>query len=245
MSEINYIKTVACIEALRHTEFIVEYFKLLKNGKELKLKLNLFLETVVYPPKLMDHEIEEFIKVFHISYFKNNMNLETKQKLTGFFLRMNSSDFFLSKVISFPLQNFTISPRMKELNELLQQYFKPIIIKIMTSKKSHSHSQIATFNNITFEKFETIKAEKLQLNRRMSKFEVWSVKNEHEQFSLNNVDNLDNRNSQNELLTFDNMVDENGENYAAFDTGNINIFTELDFNINTGEISQFFSSFCA
>lgn len=168
---------MACIEALRHSEIVIEFFKIIKNGKPLTLKL--FVETIIDPSKLTDSEITKFIQSFHNSFFKTNMNFDLKQKITGFLIRMRCSDNFCSKVTNVPLKHFIISPAMNQLYQFLIQFFKPVVLKITTSNKSHCGSQIKNFTNITLNQFELIRSEKLDLNRKMSKFEVWSVKSEY------------------------------------------------------------------
>ncbi len=114
MCETNYVATWAFVEAMRHTEFVIEFFKLLKNGKAIKSKMNLFLETIVNPSKLTNSEIDELIKVFNINFFKTNIDLDLKQRITGFMIRMICEHFFLQKrdkssVIRF--YNFTVNER--------------------------------------------------------------------------------------------------------------------------------------
>lgn len=236
MCEINYVATVACVEAMRHTEFVVEYFKLLKNGKPLKLKLNLFLETIVNPSKLTDREIEELMKVFSINFFKTNENLNLKQKITGFMIRMNCSDNFCEKVTNLPLSNYIISPSMSALNQLLIQFFKPVVLKVTTSKKSHCKLQMQAHKNITFEQFISIKSEKLEFNRKMSKFEVWTVKKEHEHFTYNIINHhLDdsqrviNNHHDTDNIKINTVFDDNGDNDD----------TMFDYD----DLANFFSSF--
>ncbi len=67
MAEINLIATVACAEALHHTELVTEYFKLIKNAKPLR-QLSLFVETIVDPSKLTDVEIIDFVKDFNLNF---------------------------------------------------------------------------------------------------------------------------------------------------------------------------------
>lgn len=119
---------------------------------------------------------------------------------------------------------------------MLKQFFEPVVLKITTSKKSHCKSQIGAFNNITFEQFELIKSEKLELNRK-SGFEVWTVKKE--QFTYNVIaHHVD----HNEVVT---------NNHHGDDTDNINIdlvFDDvsetIDSVFNYDDITNNFSSFC-
>lgn len=237
MCETNYVATWAFVEAMRHIEFVIEFFKLLKNGKAVKLKMNLFLETIVNPSKWTDSEIEELIKVFNINFFKTKYNLDVKQKITGFMIRMNCPYSFCENVTNVPLSDFTVSPSMNALNQLLKPFFEPVVIKITTSAKSHCKSQIGVYNNITFEQFELIKSEKLKLNRKMNKFEVWTVKKDR---LTNNI--IAHDVGYSEVVT---------NNHRSDDTDNINIdlaFDDLSETIdsvfNYDDITNYFSSFC-
>lgn len=221
MSEVNFVATVACIEAMRHTEFIIEFFKLIKNGKPLTLKL--LVETIIDPSKLTDGEIVQFLNTFNNNFFKTNMNLNLKQKITGFLIRMRCSDNFCSKVTNVPLKQFIITPTMNQLYELLIEIFKPVILKIATSKKSHCGAQIKNYANITSDQFESIRSDKIVLNRKMAKFEVWSVKSEHVEWTNN--------------IISDHVCD------YSVNNNNINVLTLNEINHADHNIAEYFSSF--
>lgn len=232
MAEVNFVATMACIEATRHSEFVIEFFKIIKNGKPITLKL--FVETIIDPSKLTDSEISEFMKSFHNSFFKTNMNLDLKQIITGFLIRMRCSNSFCSKVTNLPLKHFVISPAMNQLYQFLIEFFKPVILKITTSKKSHSGSQIKNFTNISSDQFELIRGEKLVLNRKMAKFEVWSVKSEHMEWINNVINDLSSENITNDHQVLDYSVN----------TDNITVFT-VNENNDDNNIAQYFSTFMA
>lgn len=238
MYEINYVATWAFVEAMHHTEFTIEFFKLLKNGKAIKSKMNLFLETIVNPYKLTDSEIEEIIKVFNINFFKNNFNLDLKQRITGFMIRMNCPYSFCEYVTNLPLSDFTISPSMSALNHLLKQFFEPVVLKITTSNKSHCKSQIGAFNNITSQQFELIKNEKVELNRKMSKFEVWTIKKEPFAYNIiaHHVDHS-------EVVTNNHHCDNTDHINIDLVFDDVNSET-IDSVLNNDDISNYFSSFC-
>lgn len=126
MSEVHYIASFAFVEAICHIDFLVEYFKLIKNGKAVRQKLHLFLESVSNSSILTEIEIHGFMEMLNCSesvekwnYFKNSMNQPFKQKLTGFMIRANCSNDFCEKVTHSPLQTVTISESMIRLNSML------------------------------------------------------------------------------------------------------------------------------
>lgn len=255
MAEINLIATVACVEALHHIELVIEYFKLIKNGKPLRIKLGLFVETIVDPSKLTDVEINDFVKDFDINFFKNSENYDMKQKISAAILRMHCGDVFCSKLIQIPLKEFVISSAMRTLYDILIPYYKPVVIEICSSKKSHRTSQVNNFNNLTTEQFEIIKNTKMQQKRKMSKFQIWSVKNEYIQW----INNIINHSVDDKDKIIVNSETINGEiNNGEINYSEINKHVDLTFDWNAEIIdnadtmfdledidcSNYFSSFC-
>lgn len=105
MSETHYIATFSFVPAICHIDFVVEYFKMIKSGKRIRQKLNFFLESVSNPSILTQTEIDDFITVLNSpgsvknwNFFKNSMDQEFKQKLTGFMVRANCSEYFYKKL---------------------------------------------------------------------------------------------------------------------------------------------------
>lgn len=261
MSETNFVATIACVEAMKHTEPIIEFFKSVKNGKSFKSKMKLFLETIANPSTFTESEIKTVSMLVSVDFFKNDSNTDLKQKVTGLMIRLNCSRSFCEKIVNIPLSSFNITPSMAECAQLLKQFFKPVVLKIITSKKSHSVSQINLFKNITFEQFELIKNEKVKLSRNMGKFEVWTIKKEQEQFifcEINHVDESesvadDHRIDGSETVVNNYHVDQNEVvfNDHLHDTDNIPIDTmlqDINENIDTAlcydDITNYFSSFC-
>lgn len=187
------ILTFAFVEAMRHIDYVVEYFKLVKNGKALNSKVAVMMEVIADPSKFSDNEISEFILTINAvqveqrwNFFKSNSDLVVKQKLTGLMIRLNCAEEFCRKICA-GLKPFEISFQKKKLNEILQPIFKPVIFVIHNSKKSKADRQIALFENISFEEFEMIKSHRFDLSRKMNKFESWSVNQSFEKWSFNRL----------------------------------------------------------
>lgn len=256
MLETNFVATIACVEAMKHTEPIIEYFKSVKSGKPLKSKLKIFLETIENPSTFTESEIKKVSMLVSFEFFKNNSNAGLKQKLTGLMIRLNCSQSFCENIINIPLASFEITPSMRECAQLLKQFFKPVVLKVTNSKKSHSVSQINSFKNITLEQFESIKNEKVKLNRNMSKFEVWTIKKEQEPFTICEINHVDDnqRVDGSETVVNNYHVDQSEvifHDHHLQDTDNITIDTmleDINENIDTmlqyDDITNYFSSFC-
>lgn len=243
MSSTTYIATLACVEAMKNTDFVVEFFKMLKNGKPIKQKLNLFLETIVNPCILGDSETEHLIKILRPGFFENEASLETKQKLTGFYLRLNCTHSFCNIITSVQLHNYVISPLMLQLNEIIKTSFEPVVMKIIISNKSHSNSQIKAFKNINYEQFEEFKGQIIKLNRKMNKFEVWKVKKDHEN-AVMDVINTDNSETEIDDAVLTANINSSAVIEGAkkiLDTGYANMFEQLDYQLN---ITEYFNNFC-
>lgn len=186
MSQVHYIATFAFVDAICHMDFMCECFKLIKNGKAVRRKLNLFLETVSNPSILTDIEINDFLQVFSVekwNFFKNTMNQPLKQKLTGFMIRGNCSERFCDKLTNSQLQKVSFTQSMIRLNNMLLEVFKPVVIVLTMSPKSKSNEQISSFANLSSEDFHVVRNNRIELSRKMNKFEVWLV-NEKDQRSL-------------------------------------------------------------
>lgn len=187
MSQVHYILTCTFVEAICHIDFICEYFKIIKNGKAVRQKLNLFLENVSNPAILSENDINDFIESIELvesnekwNFFKNSGNQPLKQKLTGFMVRVNCMEHFCQKLTNFKLHKFSITPAMTRLNNILLEAYKPVIIALTMSTKSKSNEQIKSFANLSFEDFNAVRSNRIELSRKMNKFEVWSVNEENE-----------------------------------------------------------------
>lgn len=188
MSEVHYIASFAFVEAICHIDFVIEYYKLLKNGKAVRQKLHLFLESVSNPSILTEKEINDFMEMLNNckvnekwNFFKNSMDHQLKQKLTGFMTRANCSQHFCSKLTNGQLKNFIFSSSMIRLNEVLLEVFKPVILVMNVSTKSRCNEQVKFFANCSFDDFNVVRSKRFELSRKMNKFEVWGVKDKYQQ----------------------------------------------------------------
>ncbi len=140
---------------------------------------------------------------------------------------------------------------MRTLYNILIPYYKPVVLEICTSKKSHSTSQVNNFNNLTKEQFEIIKNKKLQQKRKMSKFHVWSVKDEYIQWTNNIINHSVNSETINDEIKNGEVINysEINNNYSEFDltfywNSEINDNGDTMFDLEDVDISNYFSSFC-
>lgn len=224
MAEHYFIATIACVDALEHIEFLIEFFKLLKNGKGIKSKLSIFLDTIIDPSGVTDAEIIEFISMYNDNFFKNKFNLNMKQKVMGLYIRLNCSDYFCAEVVNSELNSFIITPPMQDLNNLLKKSYKPIIIQVDTSSRSNCHKQIKRFDNISIQQFDTMKFENLRLSRKMSHFKVFSVKKTEEELILSIISNYIGQHHQ----EIDTIIDQNINLNLSIDTDDIEEFLNGD-----------------